>query len=1269
MNSLVNPSNLTKVVFSAIVVLLCFCPITTTHGATVRRSSSTTARHRKKDSDGLKHAAVDTIQQAVDQEETARGRKLKKSKKSKSSDSDKKGSGSTKETKPKEKVNELSNVNFLDGTFRITEPGYYKLTEDIDFGPQESNDYWPLFSQWQKYPPSAYYLGFFAAITIETDDVVIDLNGFEIRQNAEFYLAQRFFNVIELNDRVFIQNNGVSPLNYQKTDEPVKGLKAGQIVQPSNIVIKNGSLGRSSHAGIHGNGITGLIVEDVHIYDFEVAGIHCNGCKDVTVRNTEVGPGARNVPVIATFSNARFIDFFAKRLIPFGFQREKMSMRQSLQALFDSSITFSDRPSQPMTLNEVFNRLSRGIDLFRSKIQPTDPSDTSLLEEAKSIFGNPSGLTDGSVIYGIFFNRLGLPETDENFHGAGRETQNIVLEDIKVHGLHINPIEVAALMTEEGAFMQGPARDLLRIYDITTDSMRSLENSFYKGNFLADAYFALWKLSNEFYRIRVFDSECGNFGSNATFPMNLKLYPSHNEPTCAQLGTWSDSSLSGREITMLQKRYFGGLQLSQGLFDWATTKGKGLESLLSSPSSADSLRNGGRHRLVCGHDTMFHPMQGSVGVKFVEARDVTINNVEVSDLINIGDVSIWVCRHKWQVQPSSEEIKAYTADLNSEQAAMVRGFKLVRTDKVRLTDVHVHQLVSEEGSVFAFDIVGDTNDRTDHSDDTGVSFKDVSIEKLSAPREVEAVKNTGTPFDASNGINVGVPDEIQTNLKNPRVILNYQHVNAGPFTTYTNQTSLELLMKTTSFDTEEKVRAFRGEIMGFYSVHYGLRFEADANNKYNLLEAIPVLDRNGEVTDSVISGLYAVQNDVMKYHGSSMCLSDASGQSSKCTSAGVYPLHDFGFLFSPGPTGFTLHGAFGKDQGQLITQGSLIATGVYSFEGFNLPGSILDGSNLEIKYFGECPLDYRPVKTGALGGLYISCAVESNIFGKGIATGGFLHRFNDDFSQVMVSGYPTMIFDDFVHNPKSIPVRTNYQHYLIPSIQHNDIRISYVADGTFKTLLSGVEALPFIKAQHYTNEAVIEYFKFRTSLQTEEKILALRKQFLERLRDEFGIVLINPDAYDEIPLDGVIDLGGGTHITGYVVNEDANQRVLTRQSEPNGHTTVFPSASFLHEGGFRLVVGRAGLNTVDGRSPFGTTIQEGIYVMENGDSTMTTNVEMPFHSLALVDLNSWSTSVIYNYVQHPEYGEGRVLTAQPMPLVGSDGIHLKISGSLVFGNV
>ena len=139
-----------------------------------------------------------------------------------------------------------------------------------------------------------------------------------------------------------------------------------------------------------------------------------------------------------------------------------------------------------------------------------------------------------------------MPTTDENFHGSGRETMDIKMRNVTIHGLHANPVEVAALMTEEGAFMQGPARDLIRIEDISSDGMRSLHSSFYKGNFLWDAYFAFWKLSNEFYKVRVFDSDCGSFPSNASFPMNLKNHQSYFQPTCAQLGSSSDTSLTGR---------------------------------------------------------------------------------------------------------------------------------------------------------------------------------------------------------------------------------------------------------------------------------------------------------------------------------------------------------------------------------------------------------------------------------------------------------------------------------------------------------------------------------------------------------------------------------------------------------------------------------------------------------------------------------------------------------------------------------------------------
>ena len=61
----------------------------------------------------------------------------------------------------------LNNCDFEYGTYRITEPGIYKLQEDIVFHPNADNDFNPKPEQFEKYPMNAYHLGFFAAITIE----------------------------------------------------------------------------------------------------------------------------------------------------------------------------------------------------------------------------------------------------------------------------------------------------------------------------------------------------------------------------------------------------------------------------------------------------------------------------------------------------------------------------------------------------------------------------------------------------------------------------------------------------------------------------------------------------------------------------------------------------------------------------------------------------------------------------------------------------------------------------------------------------------------------------------------------------------------------------------------------------------------------------------------------------------------------------------------------------------------------------------------------
>ena len=43
----------------------------------------------------------------------------------------------------------------------------------------------------------AYRLGFFAAVTLEADNVVLDMNGHWIRQSRRHHLRQRFFACVE----------------------------------------------------------------------------------------------------------------------------------------------------------------------------------------------------------------------------------------------------------------------------------------------------------------------------------------------------------------------------------------------------------------------------------------------------------------------------------------------------------------------------------------------------------------------------------------------------------------------------------------------------------------------------------------------------------------------------------------------------------------------------------------------------------------------------------------------------------------------------------------------------------------------------------------------------------------------------------------------------------------------------------------------------------------------------------------------------------------
>ena len=168
--------------------------------------------------------------------------------------------------------------DFATGTYRITEPGYYIIMEDIEFNmnegdydsPNEPGAWYPREDQADYYEGAdenfngPYSMGFFAGIAIEAEGVTIDLNGYELKMSQAFHLQQRWFSIIEIGSKAFISGQG-------------PGLFGAFMEKASSVTIRDGILGRSSHHGIHGNNPTNVIIKNVVIKDFEVGGIAING--------------------------------------------------------------------------------------------------------------------------------------------------------------------------------------------------------------------------------------------------------------------------------------------------------------------------------------------------------------------------------------------------------------------------------------------------------------------------------------------------------------------------------------------------------------------------------------------------------------------------------------------------------------------------------------------------------------------------------------------------------------------------------------------------------------------------------------------------------------------------------------------------------------------------------------------------------------------------------------------------------------------------------
>lgn len=286
------------------------------------------------------------------------------------------------------------------------------------------------------YGGPAYVLGFFTAITVESDDVVIDLQGHTLQQSVLFATEQRFFALITLAGQPFIAGQG--PADFGPTTAPVDG-----------VTVENGTIGRSAHHGIHGNGGQNVLLQDLTFTRYEVAAIALNGFSNVLVRRCTAAGSETEVPVLGTYSNARI-------LLPFA------------EAAAQSALVCDEHRERIAETARVLRAL---VDEARGDVALCGKINGTLHPEAYALFGNPTGLNDGNA-YGFAFHPLGISVNGFwNAPAPGADSplraQNIFIDNCTISGTQNAVVEVVVLRDAKGHFLRGPAGDMIRVHDNT----------------------------------------------------------------------------------------------------------------------------------------------------------------------------------------------------------------------------------------------------------------------------------------------------------------------------------------------------------------------------------------------------------------------------------------------------------------------------------------------------------------------------------------------------------------------------------------------------------------------------------------------------------------------------------------------------------------------------------------------------------------------------------------------------------------------------------
>ena len=317
---------------------------------------------------------------------------------------------------------ELRQADFDSGTLRVLAPCTLVLAEDIEFRPNADADFRPTDAQRGsgEYPrASGFELDFFAAIMIGTDDVLLDLNGHELRASREWHTKQSFGMLISIATTPFISDEGPAAFGDRH-------------YAPNRVVIRNGRLGFNPHHAIHGNAGRGIYLHDLEIELFHIAGIALNGVEDVVIERVTIANTNTELAVTGAFSQARFLQRFLARAAPL------------------------HEPSAA-----ALARLARLEKEAFDDVVAANRIDAAAHPDAHRLFDNAARMVDGNAYGLVITNRgTGAPQFDAEYAADGA-SYRVLVRDVAISNIRNSVVETVALLDERDEPIVGPAGDVL----------------------------------------------------------------------------------------------------------------------------------------------------------------------------------------------------------------------------------------------------------------------------------------------------------------------------------------------------------------------------------------------------------------------------------------------------------------------------------------------------------------------------------------------------------------------------------------------------------------------------------------------------------------------------------------------------------------------------------------------------------------------------------------------------------------------------------------